>query len=114
MKHLSHSDLLEPLQSAFRANHSTETALTKVVNDMFLAVDSDSTTVLVLLELSSAFETVDHGILLDRLRNHFDISGQVLMWLGSYLLGRFQCLFSNNVSGSGQGRGIGIEPNCCP
>lgn len=63
-----------------------------MVNDLLLAADSDSTTVQV-----SAFDTVDQGILLDKLKNHFGISGQVLMWLGSYLSGRFQCVFYNNM-----------------
>lgn len=54
---------------AFRANYPTERALTKVVNDLLLAIDSDTKSVLLLLDLSAAFDTVEHVILLDRLEN---------------------------------------------
>ncbi len=95
-KYLSLNGLFEPLQSAFRVNHATETALTKVANDLLLAADSNLITVLILLDLSSAFDTVDHGTLLDRLKTHFGFSGQVLKWLGSYLTGRSYCVVYNN------------------
>lgn len=101
VKFLSHNNYFEPLQSAFRSNHSTETALTKVLNDLLLATDSGSTSVLILilllLDLSAAFETVDHCILLDRLKNMYGISGRVFEWLKSYLSDRSQCLQHNNV-----------------
>ena len=94
--HILFSDLFEPFQSAFRACHSTETALTKVVNDLLLNMDSDSTSVLLLLDLSAAFDTIDHRILLDRLENTFGISGLALAWLQSYLSERTQCVSFNN------------------
>ena len=56
------NNLLEPFHSAFRACHFTETALTKVV---LLTLDVNSTLVLLLLDLSAAFDTIDHGISLD-------------------------------------------------
>lgn len=51
---------------------------------------------LVLLDLSFAFDTVDHGILWDGLKNHFDISGQVLVWLGPFLSGVYNNMFSES------------------
>jgi len=57
LKYLSSNNLFEPLQSAFRAKRSTETALTKMVNDLLLAADSDLTSVLLLLDLSTALWT---------------------------------------------------------
>lgn len=61
---LKNSDILDKVQSGFRAQYSTEYALLKVLNDLLLAVDSGKCGVLVLLDLSSAFDTIDHSILL--------------------------------------------------
>ena len=90
--HIEENDLYEPFQLAFRACHSTETALTRVVNDLLLAMDSDSTSVLLLLDLSAVFDTIDHCILLDGLNCNFGVSGLALSWLKSYLSVRTQCL----------------------
>ena len=62
--HLQENNLSDPLQSAYRAGHSTETVLLRVVNAIFSAVDNDNISVLLLLDLSSAFDTIDHKILL--------------------------------------------------
>ena len=62
--HMDTHDLMEPLQSAYRRGHSTETALTYVTNDILSALDSKKSVFLILLDLSAAFDTVDHEILL--------------------------------------------------
>ena len=74
--------------SGFKPGHSTETALLKVFNDLILTVDSGSPAILVLLDLSAAFDTVDHRILLSRLENQVGISGTALSWFRSYLTDR--------------------------
>ena len=61
----NNNNLREPFQSAFRACHSTETVLTKVVKDILLTLDSNSTLLLLFLDLNAAFHTIDHGILSD-------------------------------------------------
>ena len=82
-------------QSAYRHHHSTETALLKVVNDILLNMDKQRVTLLLLLDLSAAFDTVEHNTLLRRLQNSFGIQGKVLSWLKSYLSGRSQCISVN-------------------
>ena len=76
--HLSENNLLSTHQSAYRSNHSCETALLKVVNDILLALDDDNVSVLLLLDLSAAFDTIDHDILLTRLEKLFGLRGSVL------------------------------------
>jgi Reverse transcriptase (RNA-dependent DNA polymerase) len=76
--------LLPPNQSGFRTCHSTESAITKVLSDLLDAVDRGESAVLALLDLSAAFDIVDHTILLDRLRNTFGIRDAALSWFRSY------------------------------
>ena len=91
-KHLSSNNLLPVYQSAYRHHHSTETALLKVVNDILVNMDKQRVTLLLLLDLSAAFDTEDHGTLLRRLKNSFGIQGKVPSWFQSYLSGRSQCI----------------------
>ena len=86
------------VQSAYRSGHSTETALVRVFNDLLLSVDRDNCSALVLLDLSAAFDTVDHQTLLDRLFNQFGVSDGALDWFKSYLFDRSQSVFVNGVS----------------
>ena len=83
--HLNATDTLQPYQSAYRADHSTETLLLRVTNDLLMACDRGSVSILSLLDLSAAFDMLDNNILLKRLRLSFGISGVVLRWLESYL-----------------------------
>ena len=76
-QHLVNNNLHEMFQSAYRIGHSTETALTRIHNDILLAIDDSSCIILVLLDLSAALDAVDHNILL-RLEHRFGITGKAL------------------------------------
>ena len=88
--HLSANNLYNRFQSAYRPRHSTETALLKTVNDLLLALDDGNVSLLALLDLSTAFDTTDHGILLHRLHHDFGTQGTALDWFSSYLTNRTQ------------------------
>ena len=92
MEFLSAHDLLPPLHSGFRAGHSTEAALLRVLSDILQAVDRGDVAALILLDLSAAFDTVDHDILLQRLQLSFGIDGTAHRWFTTYLTGRSQCV----------------------
>ncbi|XP_072046343.1 uncharacterized protein [Amphiura filiformis] len=81
-------ELSDPHQSAYKVSHSTETALTCVQNDILRAIDNQQAVLLLMLDLSAAFDTVDHGILLERLAGDFGIKGKVQNWFKTYLEGR--------------------------
>ena len=78
--YLESSGLLPSLQSRFRPGHSTETAVLQVLSDLLQAVDSGDVAALVLLDLSAAFDTVDHAILCRRLRLSFGLDCSALAW----------------------------------
>ena len=84
--------MLDVYQSAYKKHHSTETALLHVVNELLISADKKQISVLTLLDLSAAFDTIDHSILLNRLEKSFGISGLALAWFSSYLTDRTQCV----------------------
>ena len=90
LSYLNIYKLLPELQSAYRARHSTETAVLKVMMDILRAVDAGDLAALALLDLSAAFDTVDHTTLLCRLDISYGIRGRALTWFTSYLGGRCQ------------------------
>ena len=97
MTQLETHNLLEPFQSAYRKCHSTETALLRVVNDLFQASDDVHVSILSLLDLSAAFGTIDHVILNQRLSSTFGCTGTVLGWFESHLSYRTQSALVNDV-----------------
>ena len=85
------------MQSAYRPYHSTETALNRTPNDVYQSTDHGEPTLLVSLDLSAAFDTIDHSSLLSRLNTSFGVSDTALSWLASYLSGRSQAVRIGSV-----------------
>ena len=86
--YMTENNLHKHLQSAYKPGHSTETALVKVQNDILTSIDQHGVVILVMLDLSAAFDTIDHDILFSRMENTLGITGQALAWFKSYLSGR--------------------------
>jgi len=86
-------------QSAYRRFRSTETAVTKLCFDLLVAADGGQMSALCLLDVTAAFYTVDHTLLLDRLERQFGLRENVLEWFRSYLLDRtFWVIYGGNTS----------------
>ena len=90
LQHKDTHNCREVFQSAYKEFHSTETALLRIQNDLLLALDKKQCVFMVMLDLSAAFDTVNHQKLLDRLHTTFGIRGTVHQWLQSYLTDRCQ------------------------
>ena len=89
--HIMVNNLQEPFQSAYRVNHSTETAMLRVHNDIIRAQGDNKVVLLVLIDLSAAFDTVNHERLLSTL-HAIGITGKALAWFMSYLQNRSQTI----------------------
>ena len=90
LDHLNENSYLDKFQSAYRPGFSCETALLKVVNDSLIDINTGNLVLLVLLDLSAAFDTINHEFLLNRLKSVAGIQDLALRWFDSYLSNRCQ------------------------
>jgi len=95
--HMVKNNLHEKWQSSYKKFHSTETALIRVMNDALCEIDNKKCVLLVLLDLSAAFDTIDHKTLISRLEYRYGVSGDAKSWFESYLTGRTQSVLIRNV-----------------
>jgi len=95
-EHFASNKLEDEKQSAYKKHHSTETLLLKVHNDIMKSLDNNEVAMLVMLDLSAAFDTIDHKILVDRLSDMYGIRGTALRWFKSYLQDRTQSVVIND------------------
>ena len=98
ISHMSDHGIGEIFQSSYKEFHSTETALLRVNNDILRALDKGQCVLLILLDLSAAFDTIDHGILLERLVRYVGVTGSALQWFKDYLTDRKQNVLINGHS----------------
>lgn len=90
----------EKFHSDYKKFHSTETALLRVQKDIVTAVDKNISVILLVLDLSATFDSVDHGIIISRLSTPFGVKVTVLGWLKSNLTSRTQFISVNNSRSS--------------
>lgn len=115
-EHCTTHRLQDPYQSAYRVNHSTETALVKIFDDLLTTMDTQQVSILTLLDLSAAFDTVNHRILLQRLHHLYGIQGTENQWFESYLSHRKQSVkigrseSNARTLGTGVPQGSGLGP----
>ena len=95
--HMQNSGISNNLQSAYKCGNNTKTALLYIQNYILSAQNRGELTALSLLDLSAAFDTIDHDLLLSRLTEWSGIDGVVLQWVRSYLTGRSQLVKGNRV-----------------
>ena len=97
-QHLQFNNINIEFQSAYKPGHSTETALLRVYNDIIMKLKRSNNVMLILLDLSAAFDTIDHTLLLQRLETMFGIQGPVLCWFKEYITNRTQMITLKNTS----------------
>ena len=106
-EYLVSNNLYDLMQSAYKINHSTETAISKLHNDI-QTFDHGGCTVLASLDLSAAFDTVDHNIFLARLKATFGIKDTTIEWISSYLTNRTQQVSINGTISKDQNLECGV------
>ena len=85
IEHIDKNNLMETNQSAYHKHHSMESCLLKIKTDILDATDNQKVTTLILLDVSAAFDTIHHDILLQILKTKFGFRGTVLKWMESYI-----------------------------
>ena len=107
-EHLDINDGHTANQSAYKAKHSCETLLLRVVNDVLVKMDKTQLIIMLLLDLSAAFDTVDHAVLLDILWFELGIRGTVHKWFAEYLRDRKQSVNIDGRSSSSKENRFGV------
>ena len=85
LDHCTQNNLIPDFQFAYNKNYSTETSLLKLTNDLLWGFENQNITSTVILDLSTAFDTIDHDILIIILHDHFGIQDTALNWFRNYL-----------------------------
>ena len=99
VNHCNTNCLIPNFQSAYRENYSTETSLIRMCNDILWSMEKQQITMMVTLDLSAAFDTVDHNTLINILRDHYQVTGKALQWFETYLWAcQFKVCIGNEYS----------------
>ncbi len=98
--HMTVNDLHHIMQSSYKENHSTETAMLRMHNDILTALDQNKSVLIICMDLGAAFDTVDHEILLNHIEKCIRITHICLKWFHSYLNNHEQTVVINGVQSS--------------
>ena len=112
-EHMEQNCLLLILSSAYRQGHSIESALLKVQADILHNMEQQWVTLLVLIDLSAAFDTVNHPILFQCWQRQFGFHDSVLSWYKSYLSNRKQCIILNGMQSNTFNLPFGVPQGSC-
>ena len=113
-QHLTSAPSFNSAQSAYRRHHSTETALLRTMDAVYRAANRGETTLIVALDISAAFDTIDHTILLNRLNNSFGVGGNALSLIISYLAMRSQTVRVDSASSAPSDCSFGVPQRIGP
>lgn len=102
------SDLFAEFQSGYRKAHSCETAVLKIHNDILIMVDQRKHVVLMLLDLSAAFDTINHKLLIKKLKKSYGLDGCIIKWIKSYLANRTFSVVVNGIRSESSRLEIGV------
>ena len=108
LDHMTANNLLERYQSPYKSHHPTETVLVLVQNDILWALDRRYGVILVLLNMSAAFDTVNHEILLSHLEHRYGMAGSMLAWMWLYLTDQSECVYLQGGAFSKTGVACGV------
>jgi len=111
--HCEENAPLPKFQSGFRKYHLTETALLKVQNDILTSMDNEEVTLVILLDLRAAFDTIEHSILLNILQQDFGVAGTALNWFDSFLSGRKQRILVGDETSDDFNLNCGVPQGSC-
>lgn len=98
--HLTTNDLYCRVQSGYRPQHSCETLLLRMCDDINKKIEANNIVIVVLLDLSAAFDTIDHTELLSKLLKDYGLTGKALLWIKSYLENRHFCVKIDDILSS--------------
>ena len=112
IQYLEENNLLHPSHHGFRSKHNTSTALLQMFDTWLEALENEETSAVVMLDLSAAFDVVDHSILTDKLEL-YGLDEEAVLWFKSYLSNRSQQVFIEGSLSDPLSLHAGVPPRKC-
>ena len=113
VSHLKNTGLYAKYNSTYRAHYTTKTFLTKIHSDIMNNFDKQNLTLLVMLDLSASFDTIDLNILINTIETRFSITESSLQWFSSYIMNNNQHILINNTLSNDTNLKWGVPQGSC-